>query len=284
MRNFARLAVVVVSLASPPLWAGGMEHVREAVDAEGADRVEASLEFAAGELNIRGDDISDAAVLEIDYAPRRVDYTIDYNKRGSTGILDMESVLRSRHDVDTEDNIWDLTFSTRYPLSLDMEIGASDAEIDLSGLPVEELRLDIGAASGTLTFDRLNPATMESMDIDAGAASMECDGLGYANCREFSFSGGAGSFELDFRGDWQAAADISIEIGLGSADIYLPDDIPVRIEADTDGWLSSIDFHGDDLDEVDDNEYETSDYEHADLRLTLKLEVGLGSADVYFKH
>jgi hypothetical protein len=283
MIRYAFAILTFVVLIGQPVLAGGLEHVQERVDAEGADRLDVVMEFGAGELTIRGRDMSEAAVVEIDFNPKRIDYMIDYRLRGSTGQLELESIFRNRKSIDTDDNIWDVTFSRRYPMSLDIEIGASEAELDLTGIPIEEMSLEIGAAAGTIVFDELNPVRMVSMDIEAGAASLECIGLGNANCEEFSFEGGAGSFELDFRGDFEGEMQISIEIGLGSVDIKLPRDVPVRIEAETDGWLSSIDFHGGDLEEVDDDEFESPDFDHADRRIILSLEIGMGSADIYFK-
>ncbi len=283
MIRYTASCLTILLLLCLPALAGSLEHVTESIDAEGADRLDVTLSFGAGELSLIGKDIADAAVVEIDFNPRRVDYIIDYNLKGKTGRLEMESEFRSRQSVDTEDNIWNVVLSERYPMSLNIEIGASDAEFDLSGIPIEEMSLEIGAAAGTITFDKPNPVRMVSMDIEAGAASLECFGLGNANCEAFSFEGGAGSFELDFRGEFEGEMDISIEIGLGSADIVLPKDVPVRIEAETDGWLSSVDFHGGDLDEIDDDEFESPDYEHADRRITLSIEVGMGSVDVYFK-
>ena len=45
---------------------------------------------------------------------------------------------------------------------------------------------------------------------------------------------------------------------------------------------SSIDFHGGDLEEVDEDFFETPGFDKAKDRLYLKLEVGMGSIDIYF--
>jgi len=74
-----------------------------------------------------------------------------------------------------------------------------------------------------------------------------------------------------------------LEIGLGSADIILPRDVPIRVETENSNWLSSIDFHHDNLDEIDDGIYESNDFEDADTRIVLVIEVGLGSIDLYWK-
>jgi hypothetical protein len=164
-----------------------------------------------------------------------------------------------------------------------MEVGACDAEIDLGGIPLTELTMEVGAASGQIDFSEPNPERLKEISIEAGAASVTVLNIGNANFEEFSFEGGAGSFELDFRGEYKDEAEISIEIGVGSAEIILPKGIPIRIETGDPGWFSTIDFHNDDLNEIDDGIYETEDFEDAGVRIYVKLDVGLGSIDVYFK-
>jgi hypothetical protein len=168
-------------------------------------------------------------------------------------------------------------------MTLEIEVGACDAEFDLGGIPLTELTIEIGAASGEIDFSRPNPERLEEIDIEAGAASVAVLNIGNANFEQFNFEGGAGSFELDFCGKYKDEAEISIEIGLGSAEVILPRDIPVRIETGDPGWFSTIDFHNDDLDEVEDGVYESEGFDDASVRIYLELEVGLGSIDVYFK-
>lgn len=277
------LVATCVAVVAVSAQAQRTEHVTESIDAEGAEQVIVNMEFGAGELLLKGADQSDAAVIEIDYDPRRVEYLAEYRTRGKTGYLDLETINRRHRDVDTEDNRWQVTLSSRYEYEIDAEIGASDAQLDLGGLPIREFNLDVGAASAVLTFEKPNPIRLGVFDLDIGAASLEGEMLGNANFEEFNFSGGAGSFELDFRGKYKGTSRISIDVGLGSCDITLPEDVPVRIETDGGGWLSSIDVHSGPADEIDGGIYESDDFEGADTSILLEIEVGLGSVDIYFK-
>ena len=275
--------LAMVSLALGSAQARGLEKATERVNAQGADKVEISVDFGAGELIVEVADIPEVAVLEVEYDPDQVDYEVTYRVRGSTGVLDLESLQRRKKDIDTDNNTWFLTLSDRYEARLTLDVGACDAEIDLGGMPLEELSIDIGAASGALQFSKPNPIRLEEIDIDAGAASLDFEKLGNANFQEMDFSGGAGSFDLDFRGTFEGECKISIDIGLGSADIIMPEGVPIQIETEGGGWLSSIDLHNDDLDEIDDDIFESDDFDRADTRIILELDVGLGSADVYWK-
>ena len=273
------LALVVCTT----LWARGLEHDTQEIDAENAKTVAISGDFAVGEFLVTGEDISAVAVFDIHYDPREMDYDIDYEVEGGTGFLDIDSYSRRNHDLDTEDSQWEIVLSNRYPVTLDLDIGACEAEFDLGGIPLTELSLEIGAASVEIIFSEPNPERLEEISIEAGASSVEMESIGNANFDEFSFEGGVGSFDLDFRGEYSGESEISIELGMGSADIILPRGVPVRVETSGDNWLSSIDFHNDDLEEIDDDLYETEDFDRAKNRIILELDLGMGSIDVYWK-
>ena len=276
-------AILIIFVLAFSASAGRMEQLSEKIDAEGADKIEVSIEFGAGEIILSSTDMAEVATVEVDYDPRRIECEIDYNVRRGIGHLHLESIIRRKRNIDTEKNLWEVILSNRYPMVLEIEAGACDAEMDLGGIPINELSIEIGAAAGEVDFSRPNPQRMEDFDVDAGAASLEFRNLGNANFERFNFDGGAGSFELDFRGKYTGESEISIDIGLGSAEIILPKGIPVRIETGEPGWFSSVDFHNDDLDEVRDGIYESDDFDEADIRITLELDVGLGSVDIYFK-
>ncbi len=276
-------AILIILVLTFSVSAGKMEHLSEKIDAEGAEKVEVSIEFGAGEIIISSDDMAEVATVDVDYDPRRIECEIDYNVRRGTGHLYLESIIRRKRNIDTEKNLWEVVLSNRYPMVLEIEAGACDAEMDLGGIPITELSIEIGAAVGEVDFSRPNPRRMVDFDVDAGAASLEFRNLGNANFEQFNFDGGAGSFDLDFRGKYTGESEISIDIGLGSAEIILPKGIPVRVETGEPGWFSSVDFHNDDLDEVRDGIYESDDFDEADIRITLELDVGLGSVDIYFK-
>ncbi|HWR82649.1 MAG TPA: toast rack family protein [Candidatus Deferrimicrobium sp.] len=283
MRRVLLFGLGLIVIAAGLLAAGRREQETRRIATEGAQKIETELEFGVGELRVLSDDIAEAAVVDLNYDPRRVEYDIDYQVKDETGHLYVESSTRRRSNMDSDDNRLDLTLSTRYPARLTMDIGACEAEIDFGGVPLEFLDIDVGAASGEITFSSPNPRRLSEIQIDAGASSLEMHTIGNANFEQMTFQGGAGSFDLDFRGDYNGESRIDIDVGLGSADIILPLGVPVRIESSGSDWFSSVDFHGEDLDEVDDGVYESPDFEKAESRIVLTLDVGMGSVDLYWK-
>ncbi len=257
--------------------------VSKKIDAEGAEKIIIQAELGAGEFLVISRNIDEVALIEIEYNARKIDYEIDYQVKRSTGYLTLESDHDNSINMDSEDNRWDITLSKKYETEISFEIGACEAEMDLGGIPISSFELEVGAASGVIEFSEPNPIRLKEFSIEAGACSLELISLGNANFDEFNFSGGVGSFEIDLRGKYDGESRVEIEIGLGSAEIYIPMNIPVRIETQGSNWLSSIDFHNDDLDEIDEDLYESPDFEDADDRIVIIVEVGLGSIDFYWK-
>lgn len=285
-RTLVLLLVAAFVLASTVAVVAGRNKTATSIaKAEDAKEIIVECEFGAGELDLTAGDIDEVATLEVYYDPDVVAYHFDYDERGSTGRLYMESDFRSHrhHGDDDSENRWNLVLSRKFPMELEFEVGACDADMDFGGLSISELSLEIGAASGTIEFTRPNPERMREFRVEAGASSVNMYDLGNANFEIMTFEGGAGSFDLDFRGEYHGESEVDIEIGLGSADIIIPRDLPVRIYADDDGWFSSVDFHGDDLEEVDDGVFESRGFNHAKDRAVFRIDVGMGSVDIHFK-
>ncbi|MCP4685710.1 MAG: hypothetical protein GY867_09725 [bacterium] len=276
------VAGLFLLLAFGQAFADRTEEVLEVVETEGADQLEIEIDFGAGKLDIVSADMEEAAKLEIFYSPRYVSYDIDYSTRGNTGRLFLESDLRRHSDMDDIDNDWELTLSRRYPVSLEMDIGASESIIDLGGIPLTRLVMDVGATSGVIDFSEPNPERLRDFDLDIGASSVEITGLANANFERMDISSGAASCELDFRGDFKGESEVDLEVGVGSVDIIIPRGLAVRIEGD-ENWFSSFDFHGLDIDQIDDDLWESPGFDRAEDRLTIMIDVSMGSVDIYEK-
>ena len=286
MSRVVTIGLIVVFtgvLVSAGVDAGRLESSSKKIERLGVERVDVNIDFGMGEITLVPADQDDVALIELEYDPKQVDYEIDYTARNDRGYLDIETIQRRKRDLDTEDNLMNLTLSTRLPMELVLDVGACDADLELGGLQLTDVSMDIGAASGVIRFSEPNPVRLERFDIDAGASSVELESVGNANFEVFSFSGGAGSFDLDLRGKYSGESRVVLDIGVGSADVILPEGMPVRIEADRDGWMSSVDFHGGDVDEVDDGVYESDDFDEAKTRIMIEIDVGLGSVDVYWR-
>lgn len=243
-------------------------------------KVTLSGDISAAELHLDTHDGGDLFTGRVRYDADRTKVDITLDKTGSTAELEMIGKRLHKHgDGRNEDNTWSVSLSRDYVWDIGFDVGAAECLLDLSGLPVAGLTLDIGASECEVVFDRPNPQEMKRLTIDAGAGELDLRGLGYARCRDFELDGGAGSVEMDFEGFTSGFGTAHIDVGIGEVKIDLPKDLPVRVVAD-DGWLSSVDIDGDVGESVRDGVWESAGFDNGARGLELSIDVGIGQVTV----
>jgi hypothetical protein len=278
--KWIQVAAIIILLMSPFVMAQETEKVTETVSAENCKGVDLQLDFSAGVIDLFPADIPDFAKIDIFYTPRSVRYNIEKSMRGDRCVIDLASERRHNWFDDESDNEWKVQLSRKNPMSLDMNIGACEARIDLGGIPLTDLRMDIGAAEMELDFSEPNPVLLKELSVDCGASSLTITRLAMANARSMSFDIGAGSCEIDLRGQIKGEIEIEISVGVGSMDVILPQGVALMVEGD-DEWLSSLDFRGLDLNETHRGTWETDNYERATDRILITADVSMGSISIY---
>ena len=241
-----------------------------------ADRVQASVKFGGGRLDIRGN--SDVLLqAEFVYNVDSLEPEITYDVQGKQGTLLVEHgadpIQLSQLTGDLR-NEWTLSFSEGVPLDLRLDVGASSGEIDLGGLAIENLDLTTGAADLRLGFDKPNPERLSSLHIYSGAAKLELHELGNANLDELTFDGGLGTYLFDFGGEWQRSANVRILAGASQVTLRLPPKIGVRV--------CPGDLHRDDMGALEERDgcFVNTRFGESDITLDIDLDLGLGKLDV----
>lgn len=196
--------------------------------------------------------------------------------RIALGGEDEEFKLRGLRDYDREAGELELRLSRAVPLALNMQMGASEARLDLGGLRLREVVLETGASDTHVRFSEPNLEEAERCEFAAGAASLKIERLGNSNCREISIRGGVGAIDLDFSGEWRRDATADIKVGLGGIDLRIPADLGVRIEKDT--FLMAFDAA--DLEKQDGGVYLSRNWESAARKLTIRIAGALGGVTV----
>jgi hypothetical protein len=132
--------------------------------------------------------------------------------------------------------------SQKVPVELQLQFGAAEAELNLGGVAVRRLDVQTGASRTRLHVSEPNSTTCTVADIQVGAAQFHATGLGNLRAERLRVKGGVGDVVLDFTGDWAEDMSASVEMGLGSLTLRLPDGLPVRIVRS--GRLASFDGEG----------------------------------------
>lgn len=290
----AAAGLLAVVLAAVPAKGQDWLRMTTARQADGAERVDLRVEYAAGELEIgpaeegllysarlryRGDKFRPLRSFE--QSGRTA--SVRLGLRGLDDETDLDLNWRSLRDLDLGDLEGDMGegrlevgLSPTVPTSLDVMVGAAEAEMELGGLPLTGLSLRTGASETTVRFDAPNPARMERMEFRSGAAELELLELGNAGAAELRVEGAVGDVTLDFTGRWSRDMEASIRMGLGSLELRIPAGVGVRLRKSS--LLSS--FSGFGLREADDGSYRSENWQEAEHRLELSVDAAFGSIDV----
>lgn len=251
----AALAGAGCSLFRPFAKVGAMEEQEFAIDRESASDVNARVSFWRGSLRVRPGDAAravrlrtrdnvDALVPHADTRRSGDHIDVEFWLDSSDNVMDLKSWTGGRQGArDPEHEIvneWDLEFARSLPLSLELDLSACEADVELGGLPLRSGRLDLGGGTAVVSFAQPNPERLDRLALAVGAGSLVTRSLGNAHARSLTVDAGAGSCVLDLAGDWRADALVGIDAGACRVELRVPRDLAVRVNL-RETLLSSLD-------------------------------------------
>jgi hypothetical protein len=245
------------------------------------------LDISFGSISIERGEKDKIAVVDYDEEESNAHKLyISYDISHETGTLHIKMKESTHFWDDSEDskghrNHLDIKLGDTVPISFEIELGAGKGEINLADLQVKGFNISTGASSVTMECGKPNPISADDISIESGVSKFTATDLGNLNFRNLKFSGGVGSYKLDFNGKFRQSAEVHIEVGLGSINVYVPKSIPTKLVYD-DNWLSSFSLD-DDFEKTHKGVYETDDFQDSSKRLTIRMEAGLGSVRVHRK-
>jgi hypothetical protein len=108
------------------------------------------------------------------------------------------------------------------PFRLTIEIGASENQLDVGGVPISRLVVRHGAGKTVTDFSAPNPQPFTLMEICAGAGSAPLRNLANAHFAGLLIEGGMAAYVIDFGGVHQQDAHAPVNAALASLDIVAP--------------------------------------------------------------
>lgn len=225
------VAVAVFLYLGGCVQVGDIQEETRSLELGDLETAEIELKIGAGEIRVQG---GSEKLFEgiFTYNVEKWKPFIEFRERGSRGILRVSQGKVSRIPAGKGRNNWDIYLHEDIPLDLVLDFGAGEGNLDLKGLNLRSLEIDMGV--GDLTVEL----------------------------------GGAIRSDLD----------VVIDGGVGSATIYIPREVGVRIAADK--GIGSIDARG--LKKR--GEYYTNDaYGSSEFTIDIEIETGIGSIDLKLK-
>ena len=120
----------------------------------------------------------------------------------------------------------------------------------------------------------LNDSVPLDLEVDFGAGEGRLDLRGL-DLRSLNIDMGVGELNVDLSGNLTHDLRVTIDGGVGSATLYLPEDIGVKVYLDK--GLGSVDARGF-IKRGD--AYTNQAYERSDVTLTVDIDAGIGSIDL----
>lgn len=273
-RRSILMAAAAIMLAAGSLSAQSWRTVTMSRQVSGERDINVHVEYGAGHFTVRALEGDALYRMRLRYDEELFEPVAEY--RAGEIHLGTDKIGRrirlTRHEISGE---FDLELSTEVAMDLDLEFGAVKADFDLGGLRLTELTLQTGASQTRIDISEPNREEMAVARMEVGAAEFTALRLGNLNARSIRLDAGVGDITLDFTGEWQRDATVSVDMGLGSLELRFPEGLGVRVEKDT--FLTSFDSEG--LVKMGDAYY-SLDYENADRRVTIDIDAAFGSITV----
>lgn len=229
----AGVVILLVSapevLGRPP--GGAVHRINEPLN--GVERADLEVDFGAGQLDIRAlTDSSSLITGELDLASRRTpSWTID---RGSGRASMTLQYTRGNWFGDWgrgRGDEWDLRLSPKVGYSLDVDVGAGIAMLDLTGLNLKELNIANGAGQSTLILPKEGDF---SARVSSGVGRLVLE-IPDEMAARVQIDRGLGPLEISSRfekrgdvyvtDDWDTnenRVDLEIDIGVGQITVREP--------------------------------------------------------------
>jgi hypothetical protein len=127
----------------------------------------------------------------------------------------------------------ELRLGTDRPFRLELDTGASEVDLDLSGVRLTDLQVRAGAGRLRIAAHRPNPVEMEEIAVRMGAGSLEAAGIGNLAAARLRAETGAAAVTLDLRGELRRHLEARVSAGMSGIRVTLPVDRPARVTSET---------------------------------------------------
>jgi hypothetical protein len=272
--------------------------------------LEVKFSYGLGSLEIKPNESSPTIEGMVKYNEREVRPVVKFDSFGTTGVFtikvrDKDEIRRHskrRHNDDNDDDddhyeynfeFNDLLFGelknrhenemnfklpTNVRTDLSLNFGLGSAELDLTNIRISDLVIDCGLSEVEIEINERNPIKCKSIYIDNGLGDLSTIGLGNLRADYISIDVGLGSADIDLRGEDITDMEVDVDVGLGSMDMTLPADANIKIYVN-DSFLSSVNVIG--LVKKKKKEWISADWKKSRPTIEVDVSVGMGSIDIY---
>ncbi|MDH5396580.1 MAG: hypothetical protein OEX02_00430 [Cyclobacteriaceae bacterium] len=219
------------------------------------DKVKLFLKVNSGDCFLKPN--KNEGVLDVYSQREQQHFSHTYNKQIIDRICQMNLILEDNQgqslgsaistslfgpDNKSTDNLWQVFISEGKPYDLSLNYGIGTADIDLSGLSIETLKIHTGSADVNIGYfsGQYNKVVMDTFYVKVDLGSVRVTNLNHAKSKYVIADVGFGNLMLDLSDVSVMPSTIKGNVGAGTMHITLPrSSTPVKVTL-TDSWLCRI--------------------------------------------
>ena len=143
------------------------------------------------------------------------------------------------------DKFWKIYLSDAKPYSLDLSYGIGNANVDLSGLSIQRLKINTGSADVNVGYSQglENKVEMDTFFVKVDMGSVSVKNINLSRSKMVIAEVGFGNVLLDFSDKPLVNFDVKGSVGAGNMIIILPsNEVPVLVKI-SESWLCSVNLN-----------------------------------------
>jgi len=290
LSHYMYLGFVLVLVPAAILAVDEIDHKKYSFTASERSPLKIRLEIDAGKVEIKPGTDEKNVDIDFRYDLRRHEVSVDFDdkKNELNAYFDLKKWFKNRKDEKDHDYDDDshssakmvVTLPTEVPVELYCKIKAGETEVELGGIHLKSLKLNVLAGETSVSFSQPNQLLMKELLVESKVGELRIEKLGNANFEYANIEGSIGELSIDLAADMELETDREMEISLsiGQTRLYLPRDEAVRFSVSKFLFFSELDIPADFSKE---GKYYYSDgYNRAKHKTQLSISPGLGTLDI----
>ena len=231
--SLALAATLIPAAAGAQQW----RTIESARQLTSTDPVKATVSFAGGKFELTPLPGKLLYQMQIHYDEQVADVVHQFdasNHRLTLGMSQADMGWRALHAMKKEEGgSMTVGLNPAVPMDLELELGGAEAEVELGGMRLKSLKLQVGLAGSRVNFSSPNAITMDQLSLDVGLGGVEFENLGNANAAQINISGGMDGISLDFGDRVMRDVRINADVAFGGLKIQVPSSAGVTVQAET---------------------------------------------------
>ena len=200
-------------------------------------------------------------------------------QESKTGMGEKISYSMMGSEITPSDKFWKIYLSEKKPYSLDLSYGLGNANIDLSGLAVQKVKIKTASADVNVNYTpgMENKVDMDTFCVKVDMGSVSVKNLHLARSKTVLADVGFGNILLDLSQKPLVRYNVKGSVGAGNLTVYMPSqEIPMLVKV-SESWLCSVNLTKA-LKKIGENTYANAAYGKSPKdAITFDLDVSMGN-------